>query len=106
MNLLDGDASTVAFTVATRKRMSVYRKLGGTRMALLMLLHPIRMLRMLFQSGWEWLREEWERAVATVRGRVTHSEGVFPVVRGRYTSATRETPSLVSNPTLFWRSTG
>src|SRR5207302_5080483 len=35
VNLLDGDAQTVAFTVATRRRMSVYRRLGGTRMALL-----------------------------------------------------------------------
>src|ERR1043166_8336619 len=44
VNLLDGDASTVAFTVATRERMSVYRQLGGTRMALLILLHPLRVL--------------------------------------------------------------
>jgi len=36
VNLLDGDARTVAFTVATRERMSVYRRIGGTRMALLM----------------------------------------------------------------------
>jgi hypothetical protein len=57
VNLLDGDASTVAFTVATRERMSVYRRLGGTRMALLILLHPLRVLRMLFQGVGEWLRE-------------------------------------------------
>jgi len=31
VNLMDGDAQTVAFTVATRERMSVYRRLGGTR---------------------------------------------------------------------------
>ena len=35
VNLLDGDAQTVAFTVATRQRMSIYRRLGGTRMLLL-----------------------------------------------------------------------
>ena len=40
VNLLDGDAQTVAFTVATREKMSVYRRLGGTRMALLMLCIP------------------------------------------------------------------
>ena len=28
VNLLDGDAQTVAFTVATREKMSVYRRLG------------------------------------------------------------------------------
>ncbi|MDQ3675004.1 MAG: hypothetical protein M3365_11585, partial [Gemmatimonadota bacterium] len=35
VNLLDGDAQTVAFTVATREKMSVYQRLGGTRMAFL-----------------------------------------------------------------------
>src|SRR5688572_7852643 len=55
VNLLDGDAQTVAFTVATRERMSVYRRLGGSRMGLLILLHPIRMGRMVFQGAFEWL---------------------------------------------------
>src|SRR6476620_8216215 len=81
VNLLDGDASTVAFTVATRERMSVYRRLGGTRMALLILLHPLRVLRMVFQGVGEWLREEWERARGEWVGRVTHAEGIFPFLR-------------------------
>jgi len=81
VNLMDGDAQTVALTVATRERTSVYARLGGTRMALLILLHPIRLLRMAFQSVWEWLLEEWERVVGTLRGRVTHAEGIFPFVR-------------------------
>src|SRR5688572_20077628 len=81
VNLLDGDASTVAFTVATRERMSVYRRLGGTRMALLILLHPLRVLRMLFQGAGEWLREEWERAWGEWSRRVTHAEGIFPFLR-------------------------
>ncbi len=81
VNLLDGDAQTVAFTVATREKMSVYRRLGGTRMALLMLLHPIRMARMVLQGAFEWLLEEWERARGELAGRVTHSEGIFPFIR-------------------------
>jgi len=81
VNLLDGDAQTVAFTVATREKMSVYRRLGGTRMALLILLHPIRMLRMAFQGVLEWLLEEWERTRGELAGRVTHSEGIFPFIR-------------------------
>jgi hypothetical protein len=81
VNLLDGDASTVAFTVATRERMSVYKRLGGTRMALLILLHPIRVGRMLLQGVMEWLREEWERARGEWVGRVTHAEGIFPLLR-------------------------
>jgi len=81
VNLLDGDAQTVAFTVATREKMSVYRRLGGSRMALLILLHPIRMARMALQGVYEWLLEEWERARGEMAGRVTHSEGIFPLIR-------------------------
>src|SRR3954464_5829439 len=81
VNLLDGDAQTVAFTVATREKMSVYRRLGGTRMGLLILLHPVRMMRMVFQGAFEWLLEEWERARGELAGRVTHSEGIFPFIR-------------------------
>ena len=81
VNLLDGDARTVAFTVATRERMSVYRRLGGTRMALLILLHPLRVVRMLLQGVGEWLREEWERARGEWAGRFTHAEGIFPFLR-------------------------
>ena len=81
VNLLDGDAQTVAFTVATREKMSVYKRLGGTRMALLMVLHPIRLLRMAVQSVLEYLLEEWERLRGELEGRVTHSEGIFPFIR-------------------------
>ncbi|MDP9277951.1 MAG: alkaline phosphatase family protein [Gemmatimonadota bacterium] len=81
VNLLDGDAQTVAFTVATREKISVYRRLGGTRMGLLILLHPIRMARMALQGAFEWLLEEWERARGEISGRVTHSEGIFPFIR-------------------------
>ena len=81
VNLLDGDAQTVAFTVATRRRMSVYRRLGGTRMALLFALHPIRAVIILVYSVIEWLREEWERTVGELARRRTHSEGLFPFIR-------------------------
>src|SRR5215216_4045436 len=74
VNLLDGDAQTVGLTVATRERMSVYQRLGGTRMAQLILIHPLRVARMLFQGIGEWLREEWERARGEWLGRVTHAE--------------------------------
>ena len=81
VNLLDGDAQTVAFTVATRERLSLYRRLGGTRMALLILLHPIRVVMMLVQSVMEYVREEWERTVGELSRRRTHSEGLFPYIR-------------------------
>src|SRR5918998_1172851 len=81
VNLLDGDAQTVAFTVATRERTSVYRRLGGRRMALLIALHPVRMARMAVQTVIEWLREGWERAVGEVVRRRTHAEGLFLFLR-------------------------
>ena len=81
VNLLDGDAATVAFTVATRERMSVYRRLGGTRMALLIAIHPIRVARMAVTGVLEWLREEWERTRGELAGRFTHAEGIFPFIR-------------------------
>src|SRR5205085_6557571 len=65
----------------TREKMSVYRRLGGTRMALLILLHPIRMARMVVQGAFEWLLEEWERLRGELAGRVTHAEGIFPFIR-------------------------
>jgi hypothetical protein len=81
VNLLDGDASTVAFTVATRDKLSVFERLGGWRMAILIAIHPIRMLRMGVQAGLEYLREEYERGVGELRGKRTHSEGLFPFIR-------------------------
>jgi hypothetical protein len=81
VNLIDGDARRVAFTVATRERLSIFGKLGGWRMVLLVLLHPVRMARMMVQAVLEWLREEWERLVGEMRRRTTHAEGIFPFVR-------------------------
>ena len=81
VNLLDGDAQTVAFTVATRERLSVYQRLGGTRMGLLIGLHPVRNARMVLQAAHEWLLEEWERFRGELAGRATHSEGIFPFIR-------------------------
>jgi hypothetical protein len=74
VNLLDGDAQTLAFTVATREKMSVYQRLGGSRMALLILLHPLRILRIGIESVVEWFRAEGERASGELAGTVTHSE--------------------------------
>ena len=81
VNLLDGDAETVAFTIATRERSSIFRRLGGFRMALLILVHPIRVARMGLQSVGEWLREEYERLRHELAGKATHAEGIFPFLR-------------------------
>jgi len=94
VNLLDGDVQTVAFTVATRQRMSVYGRLGGTRMALLIALHPIRAAIIVIYSVLEWLREEWERTVGELARRRTHSEGLFPFIRILSNVVVRELQSM------------
>src|SRR5512141_1566917 len=50
-------------------------------MGLLILLHPIRLVRMIVQSVLEYLLEEWERMRGEIAGRATHSEGIFPFMR-------------------------
>ena len=94
VNLLDGDAQTVALTVATRERMSVFRRLGGWRMALLIVLHPIRVMRMALQAILEWLREEYERGVGELARKRTHSEGLFPFVRVLVNVVVRELQTM------------
>ncbi len=101
VNLLDGDAQTVAFTVATREKTSLYRRLGGTRMALLLLVHPIRVLRMVFQSVLEWLREEWDRSTGELARRRTHSEGLFPFVRILTNVIVRELQTMAINLDIY-----
>lgn len=94
VNLLDGDAQTVALTVATRERMSVFQRLGGWRMAMLIVLHPIRMVRMTWQAILEWLREEYERGVGELGRKRTHSEGLFPFVRVLVNVVVRELQTM------------
>ena len=48
---------------------------------MLILIHPIRMVRMVVQAALEFLREEYERGVGEFRSKRTHSEGLFPFIR-------------------------
>ena len=50
-------------------------------MALLIVIHPIRVARMVVQAALEWLREEYERAAGELARKRTHSEGLFPFIR-------------------------
>jgi hypothetical protein len=94
VNLLDGDAETVAFTIATRERSSIFRRLGGLRMALLILVHPVRVARMGVQSVAEWLREEYQRLRHELAGKATHAEGIFPFLRVFTNVVVRELQTL------------
>ena len=101
VNLLDGDAATVAFTVATRERTSAFQRLGGGRLGLLMLLSPIRLMRIGVESIAEYLLEEWERNAGELSRRVTHSEGIFPFIRILSNVVVRELQTMVINLDIY-----
>src|SRR5918997_1804375 len=46
--------------------------MGGRRVALLLLLHPVRASIIVIESVWEYIREEWERLKSQVRGEYTY----------------------------------
>lgn len=71
VNLFDGGAARSAFTMSAREPQPVLANLGGTRVALLLLFHPVRTLRMVFVSALEYVREERDRLISQLKGRST-----------------------------------
>lgn len=72
VNLYDGGADRAIFTVAAKTPQKFLTKMGGRRLALLLLLHPIRAAMIVVESIWEYVREEWERLKSQVRGEYTY----------------------------------
>ena len=72
VNLYDGGARRAIFTVAAQENQRFLTKMGGRRVALLLLLHPIRTALIVVESVWEYVREEWERLKSQVRGEYTY----------------------------------
>ncbi len=79
-NIFDGGADRAAFTFAARRPQPVFQKMGGGRVLLLALLHPFRMVRMVFASLWEYLLEEWNRLISQFRGQSTHYWWYIPIL--------------------------
>ncbi|MCI0436609.1 MAG: alkaline phosphatase family protein [Gemmatimonadetes bacterium] len=79
-NIFDGGADRAAFTFAARQPQPVFEKMGGARLLLLSLLHPIRMVRMVLASLWEYLLEEWNRLISQFRGHSTHYWWYLPIL--------------------------
>ncbi len=80
VNLYDGGASRAVFTLSARDRQPLFQKMGGLRLALLLALHPIRVLRMGLASIVEYLREERDRLMSHIRGRYTHYWWYLPLL--------------------------
>jgi hypothetical protein len=72
VNIYDGGADRAIFTLAAKEPQRFLQKMGGGRVALLALLHPFRMLRMLADSVIEYVREEFVRIWGQMRGQYTY----------------------------------
>jgi hypothetical protein len=80
VNIYDGGADRAVFTLAAKHRQAFLEKMGGARLFLLSLLHPIRMVRMVFASLWEYLLEEWNRLVSQIKGTYTYYWWYLPIL--------------------------
>ncbi len=80
VNLYDGGAERAVFTLSDQRRQPLFQKMGGLRLALLLALHPIRVIRMVLASLWEYLREERDRLLSHVQGRYTYWWWYLPLL--------------------------
>jgi hypothetical protein len=72
VNIYDGGADRAIFTLAAKQPQPFLQKMGGGRVALLALLHPLRMLRMIGDSVVQYVREEFVRLWGQMRGQYTY----------------------------------
>ena len=72
VNLYDGGADRAVWTLSDRNRRPFLKNLGGGRVLLLLLLHPVRTIRMGLVAILEYFREERDRLVSQMRGQSTH----------------------------------
>jgi len=79
-NIFDGGADRAAFTLSAQKPQPLLQKMGGARVALLLLLHPIRMARMVLAAVYEYMLEEWNRLVSQLRGQSTYYWWYLPLL--------------------------
>lgn len=72
VNIYDGGADRAIFTLAAKRPQRFLQKMGGARVALLALLHPVRMAMMVVDSIVEYVREEFIRIWGQMRGQYTY----------------------------------
>jgi hypothetical protein len=72
VNLYDGGADRAVWTLSDQERRPFLKNLGGGRVLLLLLLHPVRTVRMGLVAVLEYFREERDRLVSQMRGQSTH----------------------------------
>ncbi len=94
VNLFDGGAARSAFTLAAREPQPLLANLGGARVALLLLLHPVRALRLVLVSALEYVREERDRLISQMRGRSTWYWWYLPLLHIGTSVVLRELQTL------------
>lgn len=72
VNLYDGGAERAVFTLSARDSLPLFEKMGGLRLLMLLLLHPVRVVRMVLASILEYLREEKDRLLSQMSGNYTY----------------------------------
>ncbi len=80
-NILDGDAERSIFTVSSPHPQTLFGRLGGGRILLLLMVNPLRTCRMFFASlieFWANRKDEWH--YRRKKGWRTQ-EGLFPFIR-------------------------
>ena len=80
VNIYDGGADRAVFTLAAKQPQRVLQKMGGGRVGLLALLHPIRMIRLVLDSVYEYVREEILRMWFQMRGQYTYHWWYLPFI--------------------------
>lgn len=94
VNLYDGGADRAIFTVAARTPQKFLQKMGGRRLALLLMMHPWRSFMIVVESVWEYVREEWERLKSQVRGNYTYYWWYLPFLHIATNVVLRELQTL------------
>jgi hypothetical protein len=80
VNIYDGGADRAVFTLAAKKPQRLLQKMGGGRVALLALLHPVRMIRMFVDAFFGYIREEIVRLWGQMRGEYTFHFWYLPFI--------------------------
>jgi len=94
VNIYDGGADRAVFTIAARTPQPFLQKMGGTRVGLLLLLNPIRTLRIVIDSVWEYFREEWHRLIGQIKGQYTYYWWYLPFLHIATNVVLRELQTL------------
>ena len=80
-NIIDGGAERSVFTVSAPHPQTLFGRLGGPRLLLLMLVNPLRVCRMVFATLIEYFVNRKDEFYHRQRKRWRTSEGLFPLIR-------------------------